>query len=166
MSIEVIPHNVRVLCRWVEAGELDGDHFLSRVLDEVGFELGRAKVKLAKRVSKHVPHDWTEIQRATGADPAQCRQAVMDARFPPAGKAIRLRVLDRDRHRCVICGSKRHVVVDHIIPRSAGGRNTMQNLQALCSSCNTRKGSALPGDPLPKIGGRRPHDIFKARRAA
>lgn len=31
--------------------------------------------------------------------------------------------------------------VDHIFPRSRGGRTTPDNLQLLCITCNTRKGA-------------------------
>lgn len=36
--------------------------------------------------------------------------------------------------------------VDHIIPRSKGGPNTLDNLQPMCSVCNTKKGNLLPGE--------------------
>lgn len=38
------------------------------------------------------------------------------------------------------------LTVDHIVPRSRGGSNDLQNLQPLCYKCNQKKGSSLPGE--------------------
>ena len=51
---------------------------------------------------------------------------------------------DPDRARCPICS--RHLdadlfEIDHFVPRSAGGSSNLQNLWAICVSCNRRKGS-------------------------
>lgn len=42
-------------------------------------------------------------------------------------------------HRCVRCGAVGPLSVDHVVPISKGGRNTIDNLQPLCGSCNSRK---------------------------
>jgi len=39
-------------------------------------------------------------------------------------------------------------VVDHIVPKSAGGTDAYDNLQALCYSCHNRKTLAEQGEPL------------------
>ncbi|MGE0824015.1 MAG: HNH endonuclease [Candidatus Binatia bacterium] len=53
-------------------------------------------------------------------------------------------VLARDNWTCCSCGrsSKEEGItleVDHIIPRSRGGRDDIGNLQALCKKCNIGK---------------------------
>ena len=54
-------------------------------------------------------------------------------------KKLRLAVLDRDGRQCV-CGQPADTV-DHIIPRVKGGDMwAMDNLQAMCKSCNSSKG--------------------------
>lgn len=58
---------------------------------------------------------------------------------------IRVRVMSRDNFRCVFCGkspatelgTKLHI--DHILPFSKGGTNSLENLQTLCEACNTGK---------------------------
>lgn len=48
-------------------------------------------------------------------------------------------VWQRDLGKCVICGSKEKLEIDHIIPVSRGGANTYRNLQLLCEKHNRSK---------------------------
>lgn len=43
--------------------------------------------------------------------------------------------------------------LDHIFPYSKGGKFTLENLQALCSSCNAKKGARIVDPPKRKRGG-------------
>lgn len=56
---------------------------------------------------------------------------------------LRKAVLRRDGHQCQECGSTQNLHVDHIYPEALGGKATMENLQALCRSCNCRKGAKV-----------------------
>lgn len=38
---------------------------------------------------------------------------------------------------------KRFLTVDHILPKSVGGTNRLENLQPLCNICNNKKGDQL-----------------------
>jgi ATP adenylyltransferase len=54
------------------------------------------------------------------------------------------RVLKESGGRCALCGatkSERPLHVDHIKPRSRGGKTEYENLQVLCSKCNLIKGN-------------------------
>ncbi|GAB2692229.1 HNH endonuclease [Thalassiella azotivora] len=52
-------------------------------------------------------------------------------------------VLRRDAHRCAYCG-RSATTVDHVLPRSRGGRDTWENLVACCVRCNNTKGNRTP----------------------
>ena len=56
---------------------------------------------------------------------------------------MRFAVFARDHERCVKCGSRRHLEVDHIYPISKGGKTEMRNLQTLCHRCNVKKGNSI-----------------------
>ena len=55
---------------------------------------------------------------------------------------LRLQVFERDAYRCKHCGTQENLRVDHIHPESKGGLATMDNLQTLCTTCNSKKGVA------------------------
>ena len=62
----------------------------------------------------------------------------------PIPGSLRYRVLKESGGRCELCGAtkkERPLDVDHIIPRSKGGKNVRENLQVLCSKCNQEKGN-------------------------
>jgi hypothetical protein len=57
--------------------------------------------------------------------------------------SIRWQVFQRDDWKCVACGQGSHddviLHVDHITPRSKGGKDTFENYQTLCHVCNIGK---------------------------
>lgn len=50
---------------------------------------------------------------------------------------------ERFNHRCAICGEKKPLTVDHIIPLSKGGSDDISNIQPLCRNCNSKKSNKL-----------------------
>lgn len=48
-------------------------------------------------------------------------------------------VLRRDGHRCAYC-SRTANTIDHVQPKSRGGKDTWENLVACCLNCNNVKG--------------------------
>lgn len=53
----------------------------------------------------------------------------------------RRNILKRDNFKCQYCGTKiGPMTVDHVIPKTLGGKDTWENLVCACVKCNTRKG--------------------------
>lgn len=63
----------------------------------------------------------------------------------------RTNLFRRDNGECQYCGSKRHLTIDHVLPRSKGGKTSWTNLVTACNRCNVNKGDKTPeeaGMPL------------------
>lgn len=52
----------------------------------------------------------------------------------------RQNIFRRDGHKCQYCGGRKDLTLDHLIPRSKGGKSTWNNLVTACRRCNARKG--------------------------
>ncbi len=53
----------------------------------------------------------------------------------------------RDRNTCQYCGKRpgtAELSIDHVVPRSRGGRSTWENCVLACVRCNRRKSDKLP----------------------
>ena len=58
----------------------------------------------------------------------------------------RVNVFKRDNHTCQYCGKKEELTLDHLIPKSKGGKTTWTNLVTACKKCNSRKGDGTLED--------------------
>lgn len=56
----------------------------------------------------------------------------------------RRNVLRRDTFACQYCGSGDDLTLDHVMPRSRGGRHGWDNVTTACRTCNQRKGNRTP----------------------
>ena len=57
----------------------------------------------------------------------------------------RKNIMKRDNHTCQYCGkNSRPMTIDHIIPKSFGGKDTWENLVCACTKCNAKKGNRTP----------------------
>jgi 5-methylcytosine-specific restriction endonuclease McrA len=59
--------------------------------------------------------------------------------------------LVRDNYTCCYCGSHDELTLDHVIPRSKGGKSNFENCVASCKKCNTNKGNRTPGEACMKL---------------
>ena len=67
----------------------------------------------------------------------------------PISGSIRYEVLKRSKFRCDLCGvsaDKRSLEVDHIHPKSLGGKDDISNYQSLCYMCNAQKNNKDDSD--------------------
>lgn len=65
--------------------------------------------------------------------------------IPYKGVALtRQNIFKRDHFVCQYCGTGKDLTLDHVIPRSKGGRSTWDNLITACRRCNSRKGDYSP----------------------
>jgi len=56
-------------------------------------------------------------------------------------------ILIRDGFKCAYCGSKKgKLTIDHIIPKSRGGKTDFENCVSSCKSCNNKKGNKIPSE--------------------
>jgi 5-methylcytosine-specific restriction endonuclease McrA len=56
-------------------------------------------------------------------------------------------VLVRDGFKCAYCKSeRRRLTIDHIIPKSRGGKTTFENCVSSCKPCNNKKGNKMPSE--------------------
>jgi len=63
----------------------------------------------------------------------------------------RKNIIKRDGNSCQYCNSTVDLTIDHIIPRSRGGKDTWENLVTACNSCNHRKGNRTPKEANMKL---------------
>ncbi len=66
----------------------------------------------------------------------------------------RKNIYSRDHHICQYCGVKfdpRRLTLDHVIPKSKGGKGNWENLVAACHVCNHRKADRTPEEAGMKL---------------
>lgn len=74
----------------------------------------------------------------------------------------RRNLFKRDKGTCQYCGGKKSkdMTIDHIIPRSQGGRTTWENCCLACVECNSHKADKTPKQArmkfLPKFKAKKP----------
>ena len=69
---------------------------------------------------------------------------------PSKAKFTRRNLYVRDKYCCQYCGDRfayADLTIDHVIPKSKGGRLTWENSVTACGPCNVKKGDSLY--PLP-----------------
>jgi len=73
---------------------------------------------------------------------------LLEYRYIPIRTQIvtRKNIFNRDKNMCLYCGEvfpTSKLTMDHVYPRSRGGKNTWENLVTCCMPCNKHKGDKL-----------------------
>jgi 5-methylcytosine-specific restriction endonuclease McrA len=92
-------------------------------------------------------HEWVRCVRFELAVPRIVRLLLYDRLPRQTVKFNRRNIYARDANRCQYCG--RHLPtselsLDHIVPRSQGGKTSWENIVCCCVKCNVRKGGRVP----------------------
>lgn len=103
--------------------------------------LKRAVVLVLQEKAEIVEAGDTEIRSATSSVPKpeviRLKYYVKipyKSRVPLSNRAV----LNRDKYKCAYCGAKANTV-DHVQPKSKGGKHEWTNVVAACKSCNSKK---------------------------
>jgi 5-methylcytosine-specific restriction endonuclease McrA len=65
-------------------------------------------------------------------------------RSPPLSRG---NILARDNFQCQYCSREltvKEATLDHVVPRSQGGKTTWENIVCCCAACNRKKGGRTP----------------------
>ncbi len=60
-------------------------------------------------------------------------------------------IFRRDSHRCQYCYAAEELTLDHVVPKSRGGRSSWDNLVTACKRCNSKKGDFTPQEANMKL---------------
>jgi len=92
-------------------------------------------------------HDWIRTVRFDIVVPRIIRVLTF-AKLPRQEvKFNRRNLFARDHNTCQYCGRRyttSQLSLDHVIPRSRGGKTTWENIVIACVPCNQRKGGRTP----------------------
>jgi 5-methylcytosine-specific restriction endonuclease McrA len=59
----------------------------------------------------------------------------------------RKNIFHRDNYTCQYCGCKiKKLTLDHVFPKSRGGKNSWENLVTACPECNSYKANRTPDE--------------------
>jgi 5-methylcytosine-specific restriction endonuclease McrA len=119
---------------------------------------GAAKAVQPETYEVHGFDTWTEL--AVHPDEPCIRTVRLKIKVPevivlvrynglpnPAAVFSRRNLFRRDHNQCQYCGSRPgtpELSIDHVMPRSRGGKSTWENCVLACTDCNRRKRDRTP----------------------
>ncbi|MCL2640937.1 MAG: HNH endonuclease [Phycisphaerales bacterium] len=100
-----------------------------------------------KAIYERENHDFVRTVRFEIAVPRIIRLLGYDRLPRQDVKLNRRNIYARDHSTCQYCGKRfptQDLSLDHVIPRSHGGKTTWENLVCACVYCNAKKGGRTP----------------------
>tara|TARA_Y100001938_G_C8079288_1_gene428069 strand:- start:1238 stop:1738 length:501 start_codon:yes stop_codon:yes gene_type:complete len=94
-------------------------------------------------IIKEYEDEWIHSPSKKFKVPAVIRLINFIFKLPWGVKLTRTNLFIRDQGACQYCYkklNKSRFTIDHVIPRSKGGKTSWENLVCSCSRCNTHKG--------------------------
>jgi 5-methylcytosine-specific restriction endonuclease McrA len=108
---------------------------------------GWREISELKAEVKQPEEDWIRAVHFQIQVPRVIRLLSYD-RLPKRSLRLnRQTILARDEHHCQYCGRRfpaSQLSLDHVIPRSRGGRTDWGNVVCACLACNVKKGGRTP----------------------
>lgn len=100
--------------------------------------------------------DWVHTPSTSFIVPRVIRLLTFDKIQMEYVKLTRRNVFERDKYTCQYCGkifSRNHngLNIEHVVPRSQGGKNTWTNLVCSCIKCNQKKANKTPREAGMKL---------------
>ena len=92
-------------------------------------------------------HDWVSTVNIYIAVPRIIRLLFYDRLPRNEVKFNRRNIFARDKNKCQYCGKRfptSELSLDHVIPRTMGGKATWENIVCACPACNVKKGGRTP----------------------
>jgi 5-methylcytosine-specific restriction endonuclease McrA len=105
------------------------------------------EVSQLKRNFEPDGYDWISTVNIYIAVPRIIRLLFYDRLPRNEVKFNRRNIFARDKNRCQYCGKRfptSELSLDHVIPRSMGGKAIWENIVCACPACNVKKGGRTP----------------------
>jgi len=112
-------------------------------------------INFAKRYSKFIPISSVVIERVSfdisSMTEGRKLYGVEYQNGKLKDKKLREYIFVKNSYKCVYCG-KKGKEIEHIVPKSKGGTNSIHNLTLSCRECNIKKGTLTLKEFAKKIG--------------
>ena len=92
-----------------------------------------------REIWRHYERNYYKIKELDYQQPRRIAQQFIGK------KNVRYFIFKRDGDKCLnpSCKTGKPLTIDHIVPIHLGGENKLSNLQTLCKSCNSSKGTKI-----------------------